>query len=127
MSASSPVYQRRRLASPDELARIPWLSLLSASERERIESQVVVGVAMPGDYVCRMGRSVTFWFGVIEGLLKMSTDSASGRTITLYRCATRRVVWRRHCAETRNIPLQHLCIANQRGSRPARRHLPLVA
>jgi CRP-like cAMP-binding protein len=29
-----------------------------------------------------MGRSVTFWFGVIEGLLKMSTDSASGRTIT---------------------------------------------
>ena len=82
MSASSPVYQRRRLASPDELARIPWLSLLSASERERIESQVVVGVAMPGDYVCRMGRSVTFWFGVIEGLLKMSTDSASGRTIT---------------------------------------------
>ena len=37
---------------------------------------------MPGDYVCRMGRSVTFWFGVIEGLLKMSTDSASGRTIT---------------------------------------------
>jgi CRP-like cAMP-binding protein len=29
-----------------------------------------------------MGRAVTFWFGVIEGLLKMSTDSASGRTIT---------------------------------------------
>ena len=82
MSASSPVYQRRRQASPDELARIPWLSLLSASERERIEPQVVVGVAMAGDYVCRMGRAVTFWFGVIEGLLKMSTDSASGRTIT---------------------------------------------
>ena len=82
MSASSPVYQRRRQASPDELARIPWLSLLSAWERERIEPQVVVGVAMAGDYVCRMGRAVTFWFGVIEGLLKMSTDSASGRTIT---------------------------------------------
>jgi CRP-like cAMP-binding protein len=82
MSASSPVYQRRRQASPDELARIPWLSLLSELERERIEPQLVVGVAVPGDYVCRMGRSVTFWFGVIEGLLKMSTDSASGRTIT---------------------------------------------
>ena len=82
MSASSPVYQRRRQASPDELARIPWLSLHSDSERERIEPQVVVGVAMAGDYVCRMGRAVTFWFGVIEGLLKMSTDSASGRTIT---------------------------------------------
>ena len=82
MSASSPVYLRRRQASPDELARIPWLSLLSELERARIEPQLVVGVAMPGDYVCRMGRAVTFWFGVIEGLLKMSTDSASGRTIT---------------------------------------------
>ena len=75
MSASSPVYQRRRQASSDELARIPWLSLLSGLERERIEPQLVVGVAMPGDHVCRMGRSVTFWFGVIEGLLKMSTDA----------------------------------------------------
>jgi len=82
MSASSPVYQRRRKASPEELARIPWLSLLTEPERDRIAHQLVVGVAMPGDYVCRMGRSVTFWFGVIEGLLKMSTDSASGRTIT---------------------------------------------
>jgi hypothetical protein len=49
MSASSPVYQRRRQASSDELARIPWLSLLSELERERIEPQLVVGVAMPGD------------------------------------------------------------------------------
>jgi CRP-like cAMP-binding protein len=82
MSASSPVYLRRRSASPEELAHIPWLSLLSELERDHIAPQLVVGVAMPGDYVCRMGRAVTFWFGVIEGLLKMSTDSASGRTIT---------------------------------------------
>ena len=64
------------------MARIPWLSLLSDNERNRIEPQLVVGVAHPGDHVCRIGRSVTFWFGVIEGLLKMSTDSASGSTIT---------------------------------------------
>jgi len=25
---------------------------------------------------------VTYWFGVVEGLLKMSTDSAQGRTVT---------------------------------------------
>ena len=82
MSASSPVYQRRRQACAKELAEIPWLALLSAFERERVIAQLVVSDAMPGDYVCRMGRAVTFWFGVIEGLLKMSTDSASGRTIT---------------------------------------------
>jgi CRP-like cAMP-binding protein len=29
-----------------------------------------------------MGRPVTYWFGVIEGLLKMSSDSAEGKTMT---------------------------------------------
>jgi CRP-like cAMP-binding protein len=56
--------------------------LLKENERNRIESQLVVSDPMPGDYVCRMGRQATYWFGVVEGLLKMSTDSASGRTIT---------------------------------------------
>jgi CRP/FNR family transcriptional regulator, cyclic AMP receptor protein len=32
--------------------------------------------------VCRMGRPVTYWFGVIEGLLKMSTDNEQGQTMT---------------------------------------------
>ncbi|MEY4436526.1 MAG: hypothetical protein RL175_1481 [Pseudomonadota bacterium] len=82
MTNTPTVYQRRRLPTSTELAEIPWLSLLTQSERERIASQIVVSDPMPGDYVCRMGRQATYWFGVIEGLLKMSTDSASGRTIT---------------------------------------------
>jgi CRP/FNR family cyclic AMP-dependent transcriptional regulator len=82
MHSFSPVYQRRRPASYEDLSRIPWLGLLGDSERHKVVAQIVIGQAMPGDYVCRIGRSVTFWFGVIEGLLKMSTDSASGRTIT---------------------------------------------
>ena len=79
---SSSVYQRRRTVSKPELGMIPWLALLTPEERVRIEPQLVVSDPMPGDYVCRVGRPVTFWFGVIEGLLKMSADSASGRTIT---------------------------------------------
>ena len=82
MIQSPTVYQRRRAPTTHELAHIPWLNLLTPSERERIVSQLVVSDPMPGDYVCRMGRPATYWFGVIEGLLKMSTDSASGRTIT---------------------------------------------
>ncbi len=82
MTNTPTVYQRRRLPTSTELAEIPWLSLLTQSERERIAPQIVVSDPMPGDYVCRMGRQATYWFGVIEGLLKMSTDSASGRTIT---------------------------------------------
>lgn len=76
------VYQRRRQPSTAELAAIPWLALLTEGERLGIAPLIAVSDPMPGDYVCRMGRPATYWFGVIEGLLKMSTDSASGRSIT---------------------------------------------
>jgi CRP/FNR family cyclic AMP-dependent transcriptional regulator len=82
MAKEPSVYQRRRAPSAHELAQIPWLNLLTQQERRHIEAQLVVSDPAPGDYVCRMGRQATFWFGVVEGLLKMSTDSASGRTIT---------------------------------------------
>jgi CRP/FNR family transcriptional regulator, cyclic AMP receptor protein len=82
MFKTPTVYQRRRSLTDEELKLIPWFGLLKENERNRIESQLVVSDPMPGDYVCRMGRQATYWFGVVEGLLKMSTDSASGRTIT---------------------------------------------
>ena len=82
MANEPSVYQRRRALTEPELALIPWLGLLKESERKRVESQLVVSDPMPGDYVCRVGRPATYWFGVVEGLLKMSTDSASGRSIT---------------------------------------------
>ena len=43
---------------------------------------LVVGDAQAGDYVCRTGREPTYWFGVVDGLLKMSTETADGHTIT---------------------------------------------
>jgi CRP-like cAMP-binding protein len=82
MASEPSVYQRRRALNEQELALIPWFDLLKESERKRVESQLVVSDPMPGDYVCRVGRKATYWFGVVEGLLKMSTDSASGRSIT---------------------------------------------
>jgi CRP-like cAMP-binding protein len=82
MALEPSVYQRRRALTDEELKLIPWFGLLKEGERKRIASQLVVSDPMPGDYVCRVGRKATYWFGVVEGLLKMSTDSASGRTIT---------------------------------------------
>jgi CRP/FNR family cyclic AMP-dependent transcriptional regulator len=82
MATEPSVYQRRRALTEQELTLIPWFALLKESERKRVESQLVVSDPMSGDYVCRVGRKATYWFGVVEGLLKMSTDSASGRSIT---------------------------------------------
>jgi CRP-like cAMP-binding protein len=65
-----------------ELNDIPWLRLLQADERQRIAPQLVVSDLLPGEHVCRIGKPVTYWFGVLSGLLKMSTDNESGQTMT---------------------------------------------
>jgi CRP/FNR family transcriptional regulator, cyclic AMP receptor protein len=76
------LHQRRREPTADELAGIPWLAVLQPRERELAVAHIKVGDALPGDYVCRVGRPVTYWFGVVEGLLKMSGENADGQTIT---------------------------------------------
>ena len=82
MATDSSLHQRRRSPTQAELNGIPWLASLDAKQRERTIDELDVTDALPGDYVCRIGRPVTYWFGVIEGLLKMSTDNAQGQTMT---------------------------------------------
>jgi CRP-like cAMP-binding protein len=82
MNTDLTLHQRRRDPTKEELAGIPWLKVLSAEHCEQAIPQLKVSDAMTGDYVCRVGRPVTYWFGVVEGLLKMSTDNAQGRTMT---------------------------------------------
>jgi CRP-like cAMP-binding protein len=82
MSQELSLHQRRRKPTASELAGIPWLGVLTPKDREVAVQSITVGDALPGDTLCRVGRPVTYWFGVIEGLLKMSTDNAQGQTIT---------------------------------------------
>jgi CRP/FNR family cyclic AMP-dependent transcriptional regulator len=73
---------RVREATADELERVPWWPLLDALQRERVAADIQVADAEPGEYLCRIGRPATMWLGVVEGLLKMSNDSALGAPIT---------------------------------------------
>ena len=82
MSTDLTLHQRRRTPTSDELLSIPWLHLLLPEERARAVAGLQVGDAALGDYVCRVGKPVTYWFGVVEGLLKMSSDNAQGVSIT---------------------------------------------
>lgn len=82
MSQDLSLHQRRRSPTAADLAGIPWLGALLPHERERATAALVVGDAWVGDYVCRTGRPVTYWFGVIAGLLKMNSDNAEGETMT---------------------------------------------
>jgi CRP/FNR family cyclic AMP-dependent transcriptional regulator len=71
-----------RGVQPDELGLIPWLTQLDNAERERVQADLRVALVEPGELICRVGRPVTYWFGVIDGLLKMSNDSALGMPLT---------------------------------------------
>jgi CRP/FNR family cyclic AMP-dependent transcriptional regulator len=82
MNSETSLHQRRRLPRREELEGIPWLAALQPVERERAVEELRVGDAQSGDYVCRIGRPITYWFGVVEGLLKMSSDNADGQTMT---------------------------------------------
>mgnify|MGYP000976702487 CR=1 FL=1 len=82
MIPDQSLYQRRRPPTEAELDDIPWLDRLQPSERSMVIPTIDVADAKPGDFVCRIGRPVTYWFGVVEGLLKMSSDNSQGVTMT---------------------------------------------
>ena len=77
-----PLIQRARVPSAAELADIPWLHALDAHERRAATGDLRVVSIDTGELLCRVGRPATFWFGVIDGLLKMSNDSDLGVPIT---------------------------------------------
>jgi CRP/FNR family transcriptional regulator, cyclic AMP receptor protein len=81
-SSAAPLHQRARAPSAGELADIPWLKTLDAHEREIATGGLKVVQVDTGELLCRVGRPATYWFGVIDGLLKMSNDSALGIPIT---------------------------------------------
>lgn len=82
MPSPSALHQRRRHLTKVELGAIAWLQSLEPHARERAVEDLKIADAHPGDYICRIGRPVTYWFGVVSGLLKMSSDTAEGQSMT---------------------------------------------
>jgi CRP/FNR family cyclic AMP-dependent transcriptional regulator len=77
-----PLRQRARPATDAELAMVPWLAVVDGVGRERVVNELQVADAEVGEIVCKIGRPANFWFGVVDGLLKMSNDSTDGASVT---------------------------------------------
>lgn len=75
--ASAVQPSRSRAAQAEDLRHVPWLDRLGDEERARVLADLRVVQVEPGELVCRIGRPVSWWFGVLDGLLKMSNDSAT--------------------------------------------------
>lgn len=82
MTRRNGLRQRARALSDEEFARIPWIQRLAREEQDKVREVMVVTLAQPADYICRIGRPVTYWFGLMEGLLKMSNDDSQGPIMT---------------------------------------------
>jgi CRP/FNR family transcriptional regulator, cyclic AMP receptor protein len=79
---SHALRERARALTEAELANVPWLAVLNAEDQQRARAAIVIAEAEPGDLICRIGRPATYWFGVVDGLLKMSNDPSQGPAIT---------------------------------------------
>jgi CRP-like cAMP-binding protein len=79
---TSALRARSRGPRAAELDGIPWLLCLQPDERAYAIVDLRVVDIDTGELVCRVGRSPTYWFGVIDGLLKMSNDSVDGLPMT---------------------------------------------
>lgn len=74
--------QRARPLSRGEYGMVPWLPVLDAAERAHVIGVLQAVEAQPGELLCKIGRPANYWFGVLDGLLKMSNDSSLGANIT---------------------------------------------
>lgn len=59
-----------------------WAKALNEDELARVESEVFEKTYAQGAFVCRKGDPVDYWMGVLDGLLKMSSVSPEGKTVT---------------------------------------------
>ena len=59
-----------------------WTRSLSRSQIARVEAETQVRSLPVGVPVCRKGEPVEHWIGVIDGLVKMTSVNAEGKTTT---------------------------------------------
>lgn len=73
---------RSRMATARELAGIPWVRHLTPQDCARAQAALRVVEVDAGEVICRVGRRASFWFGLVDGLLKMSNDTEQGVPMT---------------------------------------------
>lgn len=66
----------------DLLALTSWMARLDPLQRERVRRDMTECDVPAGGFVCRKGDPVEHWFGVIDGLVKVSSVSADGKSVT---------------------------------------------
>jgi CRP-like cAMP-binding protein len=67
----------------EALRQSRWACDLTEDEFAHVEAGVIERRVLAGAFVCRKGEPVEFWYGVVDGLLKLTSDLENGKTATL--------------------------------------------
>ncbi len=70
-------------AALEFVERSAWGRLLTSGQLQQVRADVSERWVPRGAFVCHTGKPVLYWKGMVEGLVKMSVASPSGRTSTL--------------------------------------------
>ncbi|MGO4152717.1 Crp/Fnr family transcriptional regulator [Cupriavidus sp. YAF13] len=66
----------------DFVDRCVWAAELSEEQRDTVRRAMCVREYSQGDYVCHKGDMAEHWMGVLEGIVKITTVSPSGKSVT---------------------------------------------
>jgi len=76
------IIMNKETSIQDMLGKTIWARSLNQEQLARVQSEVTSRKICAGGFVCRKGDAVTHWIGVHEGLLKMSSVSPEGKTVS---------------------------------------------
>jgi CRP/FNR family transcriptional regulator, cyclic AMP receptor protein len=66
----------------EALERAPWMLHLSSELRRRVVAETVIRTVQRSAYVCRKGDASEHWIGVLTGLVKVSSVSPHGKSVS---------------------------------------------
>jgi CRP-like cAMP-binding protein len=66
----------------DMLVASPWARELPADQLQRARSATIVHDLQPGNYACHKGDRANAWIGVVDGMVKLVSLSAAGKSVT---------------------------------------------
>jgi CRP-like cAMP-binding protein len=69
-------------AVDDLLTASTWVQSLSAEQLRRVRATTLVREFQLGNFVCHKGDVSNFWIGVVDGLVKVTNLSKTGKSVT---------------------------------------------
>ena len=77
-----PASQHSCPSNASALLDAAWALHLTGELRRRVVAETLIRSVRAGGYVCRKGEPVTAWVGVLKGLVKLSSTTPEGRSVT---------------------------------------------